>query len=282
MAVDVVSRGLAAFVLVGGLSLGLSGSAAAERLDTAIRGYQSGYYQEALPVFAEMAAAGSPRGQFWYGTMFYQGRGRPHNFREAMAWYRRAAAQGDADAQANLGLMYRNGEGCVASRVVAFAWLSLAAAQNNEVARLAFDDLKETMSPDLILQGQQMSEEIAGRAEAARSVAAATGLPRRPSPVSPTPPPVAPTPVAPVATSAPAEGYRVQIGLFRNRENVATVSRRLEGERIAVHTDVVTIRGASYTRVRTDVLSSAEAARRMAQRLDALLGIESAVIPLRP
>jgi len=261
-------------VLVGCLCLGFAVPAAAERLDDAIRSYQNGYYQDALPVFAELATTGLARGQFWYGTMFYQGRGRPHNFREAMAWYRRAAAQGDADAQSNLGIMYRNGEGCVASKVVAFAWLSLAASQSNEFARRALEDLKDAMSPDLILQGQQMSEEMSTRRSERRPEP-----PRQAAPI-----PLRETRASPPSrTAAPlVEGYRVQIGIFRNRDNVAHISGTLIRERITADTDTVTIRGEPYYRVRTAVIPDADEAARMSRRVDALLGLESAVIPLRP
>jgi len=98
--------------------------------------------------------------------MWYQGRGKPKNFTEAVRWYRQAAYLGNAEAQNNLGLIYRNGESLPPSPVVAYAWFALSAAQNNDVAGRNLSDLTDTMSPEQVLQGQQLTQEYLARIEA--------------------------------------------------------------------------------------------------------------------
>ncbi|WP_434620439.1 SPOR domain-containing protein [Azospirillum sp. B2RO_4] len=249
--------------------------AKADRVSDAVADFRAGQADEAAQVLEPLARTGHPDAQFWLGTMYYQGRGKPRLYGAALAWYRRAAEQGNADAQNNLGLMYRNGEGVEASRLLAYAWFTLAAGHGNSVARANLDALADGMTPAQILQGQQLAEEQMHRIDTAR---------RRPAPAR------APVSAAAAATALPPvpalnEVRVVQIGLFRNADGVRRIRDRLKGERLersrlALRDEEVVIRGERYRRLRVGPFARAEDARVWAQRLDRLLGVDSAVIPV--
>lgn len=236
----------------------LAAAASADRLSRAVEDYRAGEYAAAARVFESLARAGNPQAQFWMGTMHYQGRGRPRQFREALAWYRLAADGGSADAQNNLGLMHRNGEGVEPSRLLAYAWFSLAAAQGNTVAADNLAALTVSLSAAQEIEAQQLADDMLARIQSAR---------RRP------PAPVAAVPVL-------DDVFMVQIGLFQNPDNVARIRATLRREKLTLTDEAVTIRGQSYRRLRIGPLATATAARAMSGRLDAMLGVESAVIPV--
>jgi len=258
---DAVRRTLAAMAL-GALGAAFlpPGPAAADRVAEAVADFHAGQTAEAARTLEPLARAGRADAQFWLGTMYYQGRGKPRLYNAALAWYRRAAEQGNADAQNNLGLMYRNGEGVEASRLVAYAWFTLAAGRGNAVARANLDALGETMTAAQILQGQQLAEEHLRRIEAAAK--------QRPAPVAL--PAVPPT----------GDVYMVQIGLFQNADGIRRIRERLARERLTLRDEEVEIRGARYHRLRLGPYPRPEEARTWAQRIDGLLGVESAVVPV--
>jgi hypothetical protein len=196
---------LGLFVLFAG------GLAHGDVLDDAIAAYRVGDYRVAMPVFERLAHQGNPDAQFWLGSMWHQGRGKPSNFKEAFVFYRAAAYAGNADAQNNLGLLYRNGEGVEQNLLVAYAWLSLAAAQNNVAAKRNLDNLADRMNSDQILQGQQLTAEYLERIGVERSNRAMSrgiamspqaARPERPVALAAPPVPPAAQPLAPVTAAA--------------------------------------------------------------------------------
>lgn len=245
--------------------------AAADRLSEALADYRLGHYQEAGQMLEPLARAGNPEAQFWLGTMYYHGRGRPRIYREALAWFRRAAELGNPRAQNNLGLMYRNGDGVEPSPLVAYAWFALAAGQDSATARTNLDSVSDVMKPDQILQAQQLAEEYAVRVDAARRRAASAQA------VAMAAPPPAPAP-------APHPGddvYMVQVGLFQNADNVRRIADTVRAERLRLHNEVVQIRGSRYNRLRVGPYANATDARAVSQRLNTLLDLESAIVPVQ-
>lgn len=232
---------------------------AADRVTDAVADFRAGHDAEAAQALEPLARAGQPEAQFWLGTMYYQGRGKPRLYAAALAWYRRAAEQGNADAQNNLGLMYRNGEGVEASSLLAHAWFTLAAGAGNPVARGNLETLAEAMTPAQILQSQQLAEEQWHRIEAGRRRRVVVALPPVPS---------------------LNDVHMVQIGLFRNADGIRRIRERLARERLGLRDEEVAIRGERYRRLRVGPFPRAEDARAWAQRLDHLLGVESAVVPV--
>ena len=122
------------------------------------RGLPQDYAQAAI-WFGKAAEQGHASAQNNLGVMYANGYGVPEDDAQAVAWYRKAANQGEARAQFNLGAMYANGEGVPEDYIQAYAWFNLSAAQGNPIARAYRDDIRLSMTPDQIAQGQALSRE---------------------------------------------------------------------------------------------------------------------------
>jgi len=75
------------------------------------------------------------------------------------------AKDGDAKAMTNLGLMYVKGLGVIEDNVEGYAWLNVAAAnlpdaKRQKLAAESRDNIKKTMTPEQIAEGQKRSREI--------------------------------------------------------------------------------------------------------------------------
>ena len=81
--------------------------------------------------------------------------------KEAVKWYRRAADVRYAKAMVHLGLMYATGEGVIEDDVEAYAWFNVAAGNGQRTAAKLRDNIKKTMTPEQISEGQKRSREIA-------------------------------------------------------------------------------------------------------------------------
>ena len=93
--------------------------------------YDSNAYNEALPLFAELAEQGHVKARFYLGLMYTHGYAVEKNHTTAIEWLRKAAEQGHAGGQYNLGAMYGNGYGISKDYVAAAAWFHKAAAQGH-------------------------------------------------------------------------------------------------------------------------------------------------------
>lgn len=266
--------------------------ARADRFEDALLDYRRGEYGESFASFEKLAKQGDARAQFWIGTMWYHGRGKPQNFKEAYRWYLRSAYLGNADGQSNLGLIYRNGDGQQINPVVAYAWFSLAASQNNEVARRNLEDLAEELRvkklDSKILEGQALAQEYLARIEIEKQnqraavVMSQAGTP--PQTVT-----LQTSRTQPVALTAPAprrnladtqEVYMVQVGLFENQSNIGRIRRTLATHHLQAEDQTVEIRGRNYQRFRLGPFTSYQDGEAMARRIDKIFKVQSAVIPL--
>ena len=99
--------------------------------------------------------------QFQLGLMYHLGKTVPQNYVRATQWYKLAASGGSANARNNLGVIHRDGLAVPANDVLAYMWLNLAASDQGAfgLARKNRDALGSEMSPDRILQAQQLGEE---------------------------------------------------------------------------------------------------------------------------
>ena len=115
---------------------------------------------EALKWFRRAAEAGHIDAQHNLGVMYHYGRGVGQNFEEAAEWYRRAAESGHADAQNNLGSMYVEGRGIpqIQDNRLAYMWFSLAADQGNELAPRNLENVKNSMTPEQIIEAKEMAK----------------------------------------------------------------------------------------------------------------------------
>jgi TPR repeat protein len=112
----------------------------------------------------EDAQQGSPLAQYLLGAFYQLGEAIPQDYAEAANWYERAADQGLAVAQFALGALYAYGEGVSEDVVRAHMWLSLSAeiAGAQKLAREARelrDDVAQKMTPEQILEAEQLARE---------------------------------------------------------------------------------------------------------------------------
>jgi TPR repeat protein len=114
-------------------------------------------YAEAVKWYRREAEAGRAIGQYNLAECLYCGRGVNVNFEEAAVWYKKAAEQGLRQAQSVLGDLYRDGEGVDRDRARAYLWYSLAATSGDTDAIKDFEELKQTMNPDEIRTGNDLS-----------------------------------------------------------------------------------------------------------------------------
>lgn len=119
--------------------------------------YERGDFTEAYEILYPFAEQGRAVAQYFIGSMYANGQGRPQDHQEAARWYRLAADQGHATAQYNLGVLYRHGEGVSRDIVQAHMWFDLAAAQGNTPARINRDMIAETMLSEQLAESKELS-----------------------------------------------------------------------------------------------------------------------------
>ncbi len=105
-------------------------------LESGIKAYYQGAYNEAFRALNPLADAGHPRAQFRLGMMYNLGRGVTRNselaqqlIRKALPAIQSAATSGEAWAQADLGSLYEDGLVVAKNNVEAVRWYRLAAQQ---------------------------------------------------------------------------------------------------------------------------------------------------------
>jgi len=84
---------------------------------------------------AKLQKADSPQGQYYLGTIYFNGLGTQKDPVQAVKWYTRAAKQGHPEAQFALGSMYAKGEGVQVNLTTAVDWYKKSALQNNSKAQ---------------------------------------------------------------------------------------------------------------------------------------------------
>ena len=104
------------------------------------------------------------------GVMFDEGFGVPQSYKEAFKWYKKAAERGESLAQTNIGVMYAQGKGISKDYIKAHMWYNLASVQfddqksvymtknKSNVARLNKANLEKFMSPDQIVEAQELAK----------------------------------------------------------------------------------------------------------------------------
>ncbi len=106
------------------------------KLESGIKAYYRGAYDEAFRILNPLADTGYPRAQFRLGVMYNLGRGVTRNselaqqlIRKALPAIQSAATSGEAWAQADLGSLYEDGLVVAKNDVEAVRWYRLAAQQ---------------------------------------------------------------------------------------------------------------------------------------------------------
>jgi TPR repeat protein len=70
-------------MLFAGVAFATPNGVAAATLDDAVAFYKQGAFADAAPILEHLADAGDPTANFWLGSMWHQGRGKPVNYRTA-------------------------------------------------------------------------------------------------------------------------------------------------------------------------------------------------------
>jgi hypothetical protein len=91
--------------------------------------------------------------------MCFLGQGGPKNLDESLMWFRKAAEQGEPYAQGCMGVMYAVGEGVPQDLVQAYVWLLQAQAGGDADAAEPFEQVKRTLSPAQIEEGNRRVQE---------------------------------------------------------------------------------------------------------------------------
>jgi len=118
-------------------------------------GFEKDYDQAAF--WLKKAAS---RNQMWaqntLGAMYETGQGVAVDRVKACELFRKAAEQGDARAQANIGRMYMTGSGIERDLVQAYRWLRLGTSKGDTPARNALADLRGSLTPSQLEEGDRL------------------------------------------------------------------------------------------------------------------------------
>ena len=116
-------------------------------------------WDEARIWLRKASEAGQPEAQAKLGAMCFLGHGGPRDLDESLVWFRKAAEQGEPYAQGCMGVMYAVGEGVPKDLVEAYAWLLLAQAGGDADAAEPFEQVKKSLSPAEIQEGNRRAQE---------------------------------------------------------------------------------------------------------------------------
>ena len=100
-----------------------------------VAAYEDGDYATAIEKLQPFAEQGHAEAQYYFGLMYYYGRGVDEDDKVAVKWFRKAAEQGHAEAQDYLGSMYYLGQGVDEDEKEAAKWFHKAAEQGHTEAQ---------------------------------------------------------------------------------------------------------------------------------------------------
>lgn len=125
----------------------------AKMLRDAIAAYHSKNYEDALPIIWSMADEGNREAQYYYGQMYFFGRGVEENHKKAFHYTQLAAQQDDRYACMFLGSMFDAGKGTGRDLKKAVYWLEKSIELGNNS-----DDVKELLS--LVKEDLELEEDL--------------------------------------------------------------------------------------------------------------------------
>jgi len=114
-------------------------STANNALSVATNLYAKGNYEEAAPLFRQLAAKSDPAACYYLARMYSKGLGGlPEDHVEAFGLYERAARYDHAEAQYQVAVMYEEGRGVLKDEKKAASWYEKAAANGHADAQYHF------------------------------------------------------------------------------------------------------------------------------------------------
>ena len=112
------------------------------------------------------AKSGDAESQYQLARIYFEGNGVDQSDRKGAFWVRKAADQGHTMAQGDLGMMYALGVMVRKDNVEAIKWLTLCSEKGTYGPATRFmKDLEETMKPEDVQKGKQLSAEWKPKAE---------------------------------------------------------------------------------------------------------------------
>jgi hypothetical protein len=119
-----------------GIAIVLGAPAAAGPLDDGMTAYREKDYAKAVEAWRPLAEKGNVDAQYYFGTLFAEGKGVAQSDSTAFMWFERAANGGNAAAQYNVGASYAAGTGVAKSYADAAKWFRRAADQGMAFAQV--------------------------------------------------------------------------------------------------------------------------------------------------
>lgn len=110
--------------------------AAADPLEDGMTAYHDKDYAKAAELWRPLAEKGNTEAQYYFGTLFAEGKGVAQSDSTAFTWFERAANGGNATAQYNVGASYAAGTGVPKSYTDAAKWFRRAADQGMVFAQV--------------------------------------------------------------------------------------------------------------------------------------------------
>lgn len=137
--------------------------------------YAKGNYEEAVPLFRQLAAKGDPTACYYLAEMYSKGLGGlPKDYVEAFGLYERAARYDYAEAQYQVAVMYEEGRGVLKDEKKAASWYEKAAGKGHADAQYRFAEYEfdkavfwqeESKRKESGAEGKSEQEESVRRAE---------------------------------------------------------------------------------------------------------------------
>jgi hypothetical protein len=199
-----ISRGVLCAALLWAAMISGTGALAQTRNDAADRDMADRYYRA--------AQAGDDIAQFYLGSLYAAGVGRPQSDSEAFQWIERAAQRGNAQAMLVAGGLTALGKGTPKDYVVSYKWAFLVAEGSQAMdmkngGRQLISMLEPRMTADQIQRAKTQAYQFrAVGTVATTATATPAAAPARTPPPAPAPPAPSVQPATPPQPAASASG----------------------------------------------------------------------------
>jgi TPR repeat protein/CHAT domain-containing protein len=122
-------------------------------------------YDEAIPMYREVANQGNAYGQTIFGELLTTLKRSPEEVKEGIAWLVSASESGSSFAQSTLGFIYQSGQAVPQDYKLAFKWMKMAADQGdpyaqNTLASYYLNGFGTTKNPTTALDWYQKSADL--------------------------------------------------------------------------------------------------------------------------
>jgi hypothetical protein len=154
----------------------LTGEGRFELLGEGHEAYQRNDFQSALAIWQPMAELGDVIARYCLSVMYAKGQGVSQDFGEAIGWFEKAVGHAASWylKQYNLGNSYAEGQDVPQNLFLAYIYFELASAHGGSDAIANRDAIAATLTPDQIVEAQQVAREFKLTEVSARFVISCT------------------------------------------------------------------------------------------------------------